>query len=113
PSQLEAGPWQFSQLTPSLLSKVRARWATGTSSEWQARHLCSVSGCARPRIFPIRCPIGLVSTSYALVCLSFITQVLYSFCRTEVSLRGCTPPWQLGELQEPGPLNIGVRFFPG
>ena len=47
------------------------------------------------------------------MCLSFTTQVLYSFCSTEVSCRGCTPPWQLGELQEPGPVNIGSKAFPG
>jgi hypothetical protein len=36
--------------------------------------------------------------------LSFTTQVLYSFCQTELSERACTPPWQLGELHEPGPV---------
>jgi hypothetical protein len=36
------------------------------------------------------------------------TQVLYSFCQTELSERGCTPPWQLGDAQEPGPVYFGA-----
>jgi hypothetical protein len=35
------------------------------------------------------------------------TQVLYSFCHTSVSLRAWTPPWQLGELHDPGPVYFG------
>jgi hypothetical protein len=42
--------------------------------------------------------------------LSRTTQVLYSFWRTDVSLRSCTPPWQLGELHEPGPLYLDGWF---
>jgi hypothetical protein len=33
--------------------------------------------------------------------------VLYSFCCTELSVRTCTPPWQLGEAHEPGPVYLG------
>ena len=32
PSQADAGPWQFSQLTPSFNSKVLARCSGGTSA---------------------------------------------------------------------------------
>ena len=55
----------------------------------------------------MRVATGLESTVYACACLSFTTQVLYSFCQTELSERGATPPWQLGEAQEPGPVYLG------
>src|SRR5579883_2371798 len=53
-------------------------------------------------ILAMRVPTGFVRFTNACACLSRTTQVLYSFCKTEVSLRSCTLPWQLGELQEPG-----------
>jgi hypothetical protein len=55
----------------------------------------------------MRVATGLVSTANACACLSLTTQVLYSFCCTEVSVRTCTPPWQLGEAHEPGPVYFG------
>src|SRR5450755_1613664 len=55
-------------------------------------------------IFAIRVPTGFVRLVNACACLSRTTQVLYSFWSTEVSSRACTLPWQLGELQDPGPV---------
>src|ERR1700730_9062096 len=59
-------------------------------------------------IFAIRVPIGFVRLVKACACLSRTTQVLYSFWSTEVSSRACTLPWQLGELQDPGPVYFEV-----
>lgn len=50
---------------------------------------------------------GFDSMACACECLSLTTQVLYSFCQTELSERGATPPWQLGEAQDPGPVYFG------
>ena len=55
-------------------------------------------------ILAMRIPTGLVRFTNACACLSRTTQVLYSFCSTVVWSRACTPPWQLGELQDPGPV---------
>src|SRR5579862_8859986 len=112
PSQFDAGPWQDSQLTPSVESNVLARSASGTLRAWQARHFGAVSALADPsfsgpRIFAIRVATGFESTANACACLSLTTQVLYSFCCTEVVVRTCTPPWQLGEAHEPGPVYLG------
>ena len=59
-------------------------------------------------IFAMRVPTGFVRFTNACACLSRTTHVLYSFCQTELSERGCTPPWQLGEAQEPGPVYLGT-----
>jgi len=56
----------------------------------------------------MRVATGFESTANACACLSLTTQVLYSFCCTEVVVRTCTPPWQLGEAHEPGPVYLGV-----
>src|SRR5579883_290098 len=61
-------------------------------------------------ILAMRVPTGFVRFTNACACLSRTTQVLYSFCKTEVSLRSCTLPWQLGELQEPGPVYFEGPF---
>ena len=58
----------------------------------------------------MRVATGFVSTEYALACLSFTTHVLYSFCQTDVSERGATPPWQLGDAHEPGPVYFGASL---
>ena len=55
----------------------------------------------------MRTAMGSDSAVNACECLSLTTQVLYSFCQTELSERGATPPWQLGEAQEPGPVYLG------
>jgi hypothetical protein len=107
PSQSDAGPWQDSQLTPSVRSKVRARCASGTASAWQARHRGSVSGCFSPANRAMRLAASPDRTANARECLSFTTQLEYSFCSTEVSSRTCTEPWQLGEAHEPGPVYPG------
>src|SRR6202023_1060871 len=53
-SQPEAGPWQLSQLTPSLMSKSRSLWLGEVASAWQARHFPEAAGeVFNPRIFPI------------------------------------------------------------
>src|SRR5579871_2040244 len=57
-------------------------------------------------IFAIRVPTGFVRLINACACLSRTTHVLYSFCRTDVISRACTPPWQLGELHDPGPVYL-------
>jgi hypothetical protein len=108
PSQFDAGPWQDSQLTPSVRSKVRARSWAGTSSAWHARHFGAALALSIPRTFAIRIATGFESTVYACACLSFTTQVLYSFCHTDAVDRGCTPPWQLGDAHDPGPVYLGV-----
>ncbi len=55
----------------------------------------------------MRIATGFDNTACACECLSLTTQVLYSFCQTELSERGATPPWQLGEAHEPGPVYFG------
>src|SRR5512138_2170762 len=82
----------------------------GTSSAWQARHLCSVLGALIFRIFAMRSDTGLDSTMKARECLSCAAQMLYSFCGMRVSDLGRTLPWQLLAAQPPGPLNMpGLR----
>jgi len=56
----------------------------------------------------MRTATGFVNTANARACLSLTTHVLYSFCCTEVVARTCTPPWQLGEAHEPGPVYLGA-----
>ena len=55
----------------------------------------------------MRTATGIDNAVKAWECLSLTTQVLYSFCQTELSERGETPPWQLGDAQEPGPVYFG------
>ena len=60
----------------------------------------------------MRVAVGLVRTEKARACLSLTTQVLYSFCWMPGDSLGCTPPWQAGEAQEPGPVYFGASVCP-
>src|SRR4029077_7679537 len=105
PSHAEAGPWQFSQLTPSEMANARPRCSGAVYSAWHARHLGDSSAFAPSfRIRAMRSPTSPVSAWYARLCLSFKIQVLYSVCRMRLSETGFTLPWQLVAAQEPGPM---------
>src|SRR6476469_3217008 len=106
PSQPEAGPWQFSQLTPSSMPKVWARFSLGTSREWQIRHFWAWSGRPIFKILPMRSETGLESTLKALACLSCPAQMVYSFWKMRVTVLGWTLPWQLLAAQLPAPLYL-------
>src|ERR1700738_5034725 len=58
----------------------------------------------------MRSPISPVSAWYALLCLSLIIQVEYSFCRMRLSATGFTLPWQLVAAHEPGPRYLADSF---
>src|SRR5580698_2704549 len=107
PSQPDAGPWQLSQLTPSLTSNVRDRSSAGGFSVWHARHFAAVSALPSPKIPAMRSPTAPVSALYACACLSFTIHVLYSFCSTSLMFCGVIAPWQAVEAQDPGPV-----YFP-
>jgi hypothetical protein len=103
PSHADAGPWQLSQLTPSLMSNVRARCDAGTSIAWHARHFGAVFAAGNPRMRAMRTATGPLKTVYAFECLSCVTHVLYSFCQMRVCVIGRTLPWHAGALQPPAP----------
>ena len=60
PSHPAAGPWQFSQLTPSHVEGLRALISGETESAWQARHFWFwFGGDSKFRIFPMRSETSL------------------------------------------------------
>src|SRR5262245_10727771 len=94
PSQPDAGPWQFSQLTPSLISKLCARSSAFTARAWHARHFSLWLGAAfSPRILPILTETSFDSTWYARACLSCPAQIVYSFWGIRVTVFGRMLPW--------------------
>src|SRR4029077_14266646 len=108
PNHAEEGPWQLSQLTPSFTSKSRPFSAGETARAWHARHFGAFSALPIPRIEAMRCDTGFCKTDQALACLSFTTQMLYSFCRMGVTFMGWMPPWHATALHEPGPRYFAI-----
>src|SRR4051812_5373968 len=106
PSQFSAGPWQLSQLTPSLTSNSRPCSAGETFKEWQSRQRGALAALGKPNILAMCCETALFSTFWAFECLSCSTHVLYSFCSTLVSCRAATEPWQAVALHDPGPTYL-------
>src|SRR6202035_4870075 len=107
PSHADDGPWQFSQDTPSAISKGRPRCVGVVYRAWQAKHF-GASSALEPsfKMRAMRSPMSPVSAWYALLCLSLTIHVEYSFCRMRLSATGLTLPWQLVAAQEPGPMYL-------
>src|SRR5437867_3017349 len=110
-SHFSAGPWQPSQPTPSEMSNFGPRRFCGTFTAWQTRHLSLVSAFGMLRalaIFDGLTPdfsFSLVSVPKALLCLSFVLQMMFSFSRG-YSAFGFVLPWQLEAPQEAFPVYL-------
>jgi hypothetical protein len=93
PSQPEADPWQFSQDTPSEISNARPRCSGGGFNAWHAKHFGASSAFAPNfKIRAMRSPTSPVNAWYARLCLSWMIQVEYSFCKIRLPAMGFTLP---------------------
>jgi hypothetical protein len=103
-SQLPAGPWHASQLTPYAAHDAFSVCGTSRGA-WHSRHCSAPEGASGiPSRREISSERSSRRTLQLLACRSRLCQVVYSFCReTRLSPRFVALPWQFRDAQAPGP----------